>query len=82
MHAILLLLTLYSWAIFLRVLLSWANADPRNPIVELLHQLTEPALRPLRRLIPPERLGGVDISPFLAILLIRILKSLLWALFG
>ncbi len=63
--------------IILRALISWVSPDPRNPIVQILHRLTEPVLEPLRKLVPPGALGGIDISPLLAIVLIQVVKYLL-----
>jgi YggT family protein len=55
--------------ILIRVLMSWIpNLDPYNPIVRLIHQLTDPILEPARRLIPP--IGGLDLSPLIVLLLI------------
>ncbi len=69
-------LDIYMWAIIIRALLSWVNPDPYNPIVRLLHKLTEPVLGPLRRIIP---LGavGLDLSPMLVILAIIFVKQFL-----
>ncbi len=53
------------------MLLSWFPIDPRNPLVILLYDITEPILEPLRRVIP--RLGMFDISPIVAILLIQVI---------
>lgn len=58
-------------AIFIRVLLSWFPIDPRNPLVTLLYDVTEPVLEPLRRVIP--RMGMFDLSPLVALLLIQLL---------
>ena len=69
------LLTLLFWAILIRALLSWVNPDPSNPIVRLLDQITGPILYPLQRIIPP--LGGLDLSPLVALLAIEVLKGLL-----
>lgn len=60
-------------AIFIRVLLSWFPIDPRNPLVTLLFDVTEPILDPLRRVIP--RLGMIDITPFVAIILIQVIGN-------
>lgn len=60
-----------SIAIFLRAILSWFVRDPRNPLVELLDQVTEPILAPLRRVVP--RIGMVDITPLVAIILLQFL---------
>jgi len=67
-----LLLQLYMWIIIARALVSWVNPDPWNPIVQFLERATEPVLAPIRR-----RLGGqmgIDLSPFLAILIIVFLQ--------
>jgi len=58
-------------AIFIRVLLSWFPIDPRNPLVTILYEVTEPILEPLRRVVP--RLGMIDISPMIAIILIQVI---------
>jgi YggT family protein len=60
-------------AIFIRALLSWFPIDPRNPLVTLLYDVTEPILDPLRRVIP--RLGMIDITPLVAIILIQVIGN-------
>ena len=60
-------------AIFFRALLSWFPIDPHNPLVTLLYDVTEPILDPLRRVIP--RLGMIDITPLVAIILIQVLGN-------
>jgi YggT family protein len=66
-------LNIYMWVIIIRALLSWVNPDPYNPIVQFLTRITEPVLRPLRKLLPPFRLG-IDLSPLIAILIIYFLE--------
>lgn len=66
-------LTIYMWVIIIRALISWVNPDPYNPIVQMLQKLTEPVLRPLRKLIPVYRIG-IDVSPLIAILVIYFLR--------
>ncbi|MBU2828498.1 MAG: YggT family protein [Acidithiobacillus ferriphilus] len=70
-----LVLTLLFWAILIRAVLSWVQPDPRKPIVQFLERVTGPILYPLQRIIPP--LGGIDLSPLVAMLLIELLKGLL-----
>jgi YggT family protein len=70
------LLNLYMWAIIINALLSWVNPDPYNPIVRFLYQVTEPALRPIRRFIPMRGMG-IDISPIVAILVIMFVRTAL-----
>ena len=76
-NLLVLLLYLYTWIVIIRAVMSWMNPDPKNPLVKALYVVTEPVLKPLRALIPPARLGGIDISPILAIVLIQILRYLL-----
>ncbi len=71
-----ILLSVYMWVIIIRALLSWVNPDPYNPIVRILTRMTEPVLRPVRKLVPPHRLG-LDFSPFIVILVIIFLRSAL-----
>jgi YggT family protein len=66
-------LNIYMWIIVIRALLSWVNPDPYNPIVQFLTRITEPVLRPLRKLVPTWKLG-VDLSPLIAILIIYFLE--------
>ena len=68
-------LSLYMWAIIIRALLSWVNPDPYNPIVRFFYGVTEPVLARIRRVLPP--IGGIDLSPLVAILAIVFLKQFL-----
>ena len=67
------LLNIYMWVIIIRALISWVNPDPYNPIVQFLTRVTEPVLRPLRKLVPTWKMG-VDLSPLIAILIIYFLQ--------
>lgn len=64
-----IVLELYMWVIIIRALISWVNPDPYNPIVQILTRMTEPVLRPIRRLVPPYKVG-IDLSPLIAALII------------
>lgn len=66
-------LTLYMWMIIARAVLSWVSLDPRNPMVSLLYQLTDPILWRIRRFLPLRGVG-IDISPIIAILAIIFLR--------
>lgn len=61
--------------IFFRAILSWFPIDPHNPLVTVLYELTEPILAPLRSVIP--RIGMIDITPLVAIVLIQIIGQAL-----
>jgi YggT family protein len=70
-----MVLTLYMWLIIGRVIISWVNADPYNPIVRFLYNATEPVLYRVRRALPV--IGGLDLSPLIVILGIYFLKGFL-----
>jgi YggT family protein len=76
-----IILTMIQWLVIAAALISWVSPDPRNPIVQFLYRVTEPILRPFRRILPPGRTGGIDLSPILVILLIVFLKIFLSRLF-
>ena len=61
--------------IFLRAILTWFPISPNNPVVVFLNYITEPILSPLRRVIP--RVGMVDITPMVAIILLIIIARLI-----
>ena len=68
------LIQLLVLAIFFRAILSWFVRDPYNPIVQALDAITEPILQPLRQIVP--RMGMIDITPLVAIILLSIIASL------
>ncbi|MCX7852144.1 MAG: YggT family protein [Anaerolineae bacterium] len=70
-----LFFTILTWAILIRILLSWVRMDPYHPIVRILDQITEPVLAPARRIIPP--IGGLDFSPVIVIIVLNILERIL-----
>jgi YggT family protein len=80
-------LELYIWVIIASVILSWLVAfnviNTRNPFInqvgEFLHRITEPALRPIRSVLP--NFGGIDLSPMVLILLLIFARRLLWQMF-
>ncbi len=65
------------WLIIIRALISWVNPDPFNPIVQMLNNITEPILYPIRRFVPFFHNMRLDFSPIVAILAIIFLKSFL-----
>jgi YggT family protein len=72
---LLTLLMTYFFLIIAAVILSWLGQGLRHPFVPLLYQLTEPVLRPIRKVIPP--IAGIDLSPLFALIGIRFLVLLL-----
>lgn len=68
-------LSAYIWIIIARAVISWVNADPYNPVVRFLHQVTDPVLNRIRRFLPA--MGGFDLSPMVLIFAIIFLQSFL-----
>ena len=62
-------------AILARVILSWFRFDPYHPVSLFLHQVTEPILAPIRRLLPPT--GMIDFSPLVALLLLQVVQMVI-----
>ena len=83
LDVIMLGLNLYWWIIIISAIMSWLLAfnviNPRNEVVgtigRAVHALTEPALRPIRRVLP--NMGGIDLSPIVLLLGIYFLQQLI-----
>ena len=60
-------------AIFVRAILSWFPVSRDNPFVEVVVQITDPILGPIRRVIP--LMGSIDFSPLVAIILLQMISS-------
>ena len=75
--------TLYVYVLIASAILSWLVAfnvvNERNPIVaqigDFLYRVTEPVLRPIRRILP--NLGGIDISPIILLLIIFFIQRVI-----
>ena len=68
------ILELYSYVIIAAALITWVSPDPRNPIVVFLRRATEPVLEPVRRLLPPWRTAGLDLSPVIVLIAIQFVQ--------
>ena len=66
-------LSAYIWIVIGRAVISWVNADPYNPIVRFLVQVTDPLLLRIRRYVPT--MGGIDLSPMILIFAVVFLQS-------
>jgi YggT family protein len=83
LDVILIALQLYIWLVVAAAILSWLIAfnvvNTRNPFVaavaEFLYRITEPALRPIRNVLP--NLGGIDISPIILFLIIILIERVI-----
>ncbi|WP_297840789.1 YggT family protein [Pseudomonas sp.] len=69
-----LFLKIFFFALIISVILSWVAPGSHNPGAELVNQICEPALAPFRRILP--NLGGLDISPILAFIVLKLLDML------
>jgi YggT family protein len=73
------LVAMLLWTFFIliiaMVILSWVGQRFHHPIVPLIYQLTDPVLRPIRKVIPP--ISGIDLSPLFALIVIRFLLILI-----
>ncbi|WP_042147460.1 MULTISPECIES: YggT family protein [unclassified Pseudoalteromonas] len=66
------------WVLIIRAILSWVSQG-NNPMEAVFHQLTEPMLRPIRKIIPP--IGGLDLSVLVLIIGIQFIQILFMDLF-
>lgn len=69
----------YTWLIFIRIILSWVRVNPYHPVVKFIYETTEPVLGFFRRLIPA--MGMIDFSPIFALLAVQLLGNvIIWLL--
>ena len=78
---ILSLVNMYKWVVIIRVLISWINPDPYNPIVQFLRAVTDPAIEAVRRFVPNFLWStGLDFTPLILIVLLQVLMEFLKAI--
>lgn len=65
--------------IFIRIIMSWIIPYSRNEFIDLVHNLTEPILKPFRVLIPIGR-TNIDFSPILALFALDFARKLIFNL--
>jgi len=80
-NLILTVIFLYKWVIIIGALISWVQPDPYNPIVQMIHRLTQPAYNLIRRYIPTV-FGGMDLAPIIVIFSLMFLEIFLGSLFS
>jgi len=69
-----LFINIFLFGILIQVIISWINPGAYNPALALVQTLTDPLLRPARRVIKP--IGGLDLSPLVVLLLLQVSKML------
>ncbi|NOQ78862.1 MAG: YggT family protein [Gammaproteobacteria bacterium] len=75
-----LVLYIYFFAILVQVIISWVSPGTYNPATALIHHITEPVMRPARKLLPP--FSGFDLSPILVFVALNILIMFIPVIFG
>ncbi len=68
----------YSFLIIAQVLMSWVPHDRYHPVFRFIEEVTEPVLRPFRRLIPA--VGGIDFSPIIALMAVELVRRVILSL--
>lgn len=66
---------LYFWSVIAVVVVSWIAPGSSHPAIQLVAQITEPVMRPVRRLIPS--LGGLDLSPIIVFLILQVINVMI-----
>ena len=69
-----IVLWFYFWILIGRVVVSWVQMDPSNPIVRFLYGATEPVLERVRARLPIAAAGGFDFSPIVVLLTVIFLQ--------
>ena len=70
-------LRIYTWVIFIAILLSWVSPDPFNPVVRFLRSATEPIFGWVRRHAPFAQVGMIDLSPIIVLIAIQLIQMVL-----
>jgi YggT family protein len=80
MRIVHLAMMVYVWIVIIRSFLSWIPMPSPSlyPLAGLLVKLTEPVLKPIRKLLPPYKTGGLDLSPMILIFFLLFLDSFLF----
>lgn len=76
MGLLILLLQIYQWVLFAYVILSWIPIDRQHPVVRVIEMLTEPVLKPIRKVLPSSSMG-IDFSPLVVFGIIYLVLSVL-----
>jgi YggT family protein len=78
MHIVYLIVEIYLYVLIARIVLSWfpiSSSSPITPVVRALSAVTDPVLKPLRKVLPPLNLGGmgIDLSPIILCVVLEII---------
>ena len=65
----------YTIVIVFRVILSWIQIPSLYPVAVIVYKLTEPLLKPIRKYVPPHKMGGLDVSPMILLIILMFINS-------
>lgn len=71
------LLNVYFWVVLISALLSWVKPDPYNPVVRIIHSLTEPVFWRVRKFLPFTYTSGIDFSPVVVMVAIELINRII-----
>ncbi len=75
------LIRIYEMILVIRIILSWVQANPYNPIVQFIARITDPLLDAARRAFPFLVAGGLDLSPIVVFFLLEATKNVIGQIF-
>jgi YggT family protein len=67
--------SVYTIVIFARIILSWIQIPSLYQVAVFVYKLTEPLLKPIRKYVPPYKMGGLDLSPMILLIILMFIKS-------
>ncbi len=70
-----LIVKIYFWSVIAVVIVSWVAPGSHHPAIQLVSQLTEPVMRPVRKIVPS--IGGLDLSPIIVFLILNVLTVMI-----
>ncbi len=73
-----LIVKIYFWSVIAIVVVSWIAPGNTHPAIQLIAQITEPVMRPVRNVIPP--IGGLDLSPIVVFLILNVATTVISSL--
>lgn len=65
----------YTLVIVFRVILSWIQIPSLYQVAVIVYKLTEPLLKPIRKYVPPNKMGGLDLSPMILLVILMFIRS-------
>ena len=65
----------YTIVIVFRVILSWIQIPSLYPVAVIVYKLTEPLLKPIRKYVPPHKMGGLDVSPMILLIALMFINT-------